>query len=100
VRNDSNPTHNMLHRLFAIILICAPFGLAFVTSFNAIPHHGKAAMTSFAMKDMFGSQPGKAALRYEKRAKEEAALKAKEAEEAKKKAEDEKAKAAGSAPKD
>ena len=38
------------------------------------------------MKKMFGSQPGRAALRYEKRAKEEAALRKKETAEAEKKA--------------
>ena len=38
------------------------------------------------MKKMFGSQPGRAALRYEKRAKEEEALRKKEAAEAEKKA--------------
>ena len=37
------------------------------------------------MKNMFGRQPGRAALRYEKRAKEEAAIKKKEAAEAVKK---------------
>mmetsp|Transcript_19072 Transcript_19072/g.32350 ORF Transcript_19072/g.32350 Transcript_19072/m.32350 type:complete len:137 (+) Transcript_19072:752-1162(+) len=38
------------------------------------------------MKKLFGSQHGRAALRYEKRAKEEAALRKKEAAEAEKKA--------------
>ena len=41
--------------------------------------------TFISMNNMFGSQPGRAALRYEKRPKEEAALKKKEAAEAVKK---------------
>ena len=75
------PKHNMLYRLSAIITPSASFGQA-----SVLPHHGKAAVsTSVVMKKKFGSQPGRTALRYEKRAKEDAALKKKEAAEAVKK---------------
>ena len=76
----------MLYRLFAIIV--SSFSFAFV-----LPHHGKAVSTSVVINNVFGSQPGRAVLRCEKRAIEEAALKKKEAAGAVKKTEVDKAKA-------
>ena len=91
--SNCEPKHNMLYRLFSIIMFGAPFGLAI-----CLPRHGKAVSASVVMGNMFGSQPGRAALRYEKRAKEEASLKKKEATETAKKAEDDKTKVAEGVP--